>query len=158
MSVASDSWRRIRRLRASPPMVAGRDHEGRNFNEERKRVLQAALTQAEELWEAAETKASAGYRPARANADETARHRTRSTTEHAPLVAAIRQPSRGSRREGTPASTGSKTRPGRGYGARGIGPLPQGWTRRRRARAWRAATPRSLLVMSGGEVDGAVVL
>lgn len=48
MTVASDSWRRIRRLRATPPFVAARDVDPR-----RTRVFQAALTQAEELWEAA---------------------------------------------------------------------------------------------------------
>jgi hypothetical protein len=48
LSVASDSWRRIRRLRASPPLLAGAE-----VDESRTRVFQAALTQAEELWEAA---------------------------------------------------------------------------------------------------------
>jgi hypothetical protein len=48
MSVATDSWRRIRRLRANPPLLAGND-----LDPLRTQVFQAALTQAEELWEAA---------------------------------------------------------------------------------------------------------
>src|SRR5713226_9643505 len=48
MPVAADSWRRLRRLRVSPPVLAGPD-----VDEARTRVFQAAMTQAEELWEAA---------------------------------------------------------------------------------------------------------
>jgi YaaC-like Protein len=57
LSLGSDSWRRIRRLRANPPLLAGRE-----VDEARRRVFQAALTQAEELWEAASA-VSAASRP-----------------------------------------------------------------------------------------------
>ena len=43
-----DDWRRVRQQRSKPPGLADRD-------EERRRVFQAALTQAEELWDAAAT-------------------------------------------------------------------------------------------------------
>ena len=48
MAVAEDSWRRLRRLRANPPSLAGAE-----VDEARTRVFQAAMTQAEELWGAA---------------------------------------------------------------------------------------------------------
>jgi hypothetical protein len=49
MSVATDSWRRIRSFRAQhPALLDAIDADG-----SRTRVFQAALTQAEELWEAA---------------------------------------------------------------------------------------------------------
>jgi YaaC-like protein len=57
MTVASDSWRRIRRLRAQPPLLAGAE-----IDPARTRVFQAALTQAEELWEASAA-VSAASRP-----------------------------------------------------------------------------------------------
>lgn len=58
MNVASASWHRIRRLRAlPPPLLASLDTDGR-----RTRVFQSALTQAEELWEAAAV-AGAASRP-----------------------------------------------------------------------------------------------
>lgn len=46
MTDAKDSWRRVRGTRASPPALAGQD-------DDRRRVYQAALQQAEELWDAA---------------------------------------------------------------------------------------------------------
>lgn len=48
MRVAGESWMRLRRLRSTPPFLAGPE-----VDEARTRVFQAAMTQAEELWEAA---------------------------------------------------------------------------------------------------------